>query len=107
LRQALYIGIVLLLYGKFFQQIRTQLHIGLARTIVRQDVFASAYDAAYILTSPFHFNMNDWLTAGGVSAGTAVIFPLDQPVRNFMKEQHGSAIDQIMSVGRWYGTGMM
>jgi hypothetical protein len=107
MRSAFSIGIVLFLFSTgLYAEPDSTAHIPVWK-IVRQDVFASAYDAAYILTSPFHFNMNDWLTAGGVSAGTAVIFPLDQPVRNFMKEQHGSAIDQIMSVGRWYGTGMM
>ncbi len=75
--------------------------------IVQEDIFASAYDAAYVMTSPLRFSGRDWLIAGAVVGGTAAVFPLDVPIRDFMFRQHGRTQNRIMDVGQWYGTGVL
>ncbi len=75
--------------------------------MVQQDIFSSAYDAAFVLTAPLRFSGRDWAITGALAGGTAAIFPPDEPIRDFMKQQHGKIQDQIMDIGQRYGTGVL
>ena len=53
--------------------------------------------------SPFHFGSKDFLTTGIITGVTALAFTLDNPIRNAMKKNHSSTMDNLTNAGEKLG----
>ena len=53
--------------------------------------------------SPFHFDSRDFMMTGIVAGVTALSFTLDNSVRDVMKRNHSSSMDNITNVGEKLG----
>ncbi|MEJ2505778.1 MAG: phosphatase PAP2 family protein [Ignavibacteriaceae bacterium] len=53
--------------------------------------------------SPFHFNSRDFMMTGIIAGVTALSFSLDNSVRDIMKRNHSSSMDNITNVGEKLG----
>ncbi|SEK21440.1 phosphatase PAP2 family protein [Parapedobacter koreensis] len=70
---------------------------------VAQDFLRFGDGFLYTVSSPVRWKGNDWLKAGGVVAGTALLTLVDKPVRNFWMDQDSKLLDGIERVGFHYG----
>ena len=53
--------------------------------------------------SPFHFGSKEFMMTGIITGVTALAFTLDNPIRDAMKRNHSSSLDNITSVGEKLG----
>lgn len=63
--------------------------------------FADA--TVHTLISPIRWKGKDWLTVGGVFAGTALSSLADKPVRKFITRQDSKFLDNLEQAGYHYG----
>ena len=56
-----------------------------------------------ILTSPVRLSSGDWLIAGGVIGGTAILFSVDEAIRDLGLRNSSTTNDRLSSIGREYG----
>lgn len=68
-----------------------------------EDALAALHDGGRIFTSPLRFSSMDWLLAGGVIGGTALLFSVDEFVRDAVRRNSSSTGDWLSSMGREYG----
>jgi membrane-associated phospholipid phosphatase len=61
--------------------------------------------AAYLAVRPLHWNGSDWLTAGGIGAGTLTTSLADIDVRGVFDRNHTATNDQISDAVVLYGDG--
>ena len=54
--------------------------------------------------SPFHFDSRDFMMTGIIAGVTALSFTLDNSVRNVMKRNHNTSMDNIMNVSEKLGS---
>ena len=54
--------------------------------------------------SPFHFDSQDFMMTGIIAGVTALSFTLDNSVRNVMKRNHNTSMDNIMNVSEKLGS---
>ncbi len=71
--------------------------------ILSGDAVSALKDAGAIFTSPLRYSREDWITAGAIVGGTAVLFALDKPARTLAQENQSRFGDGLFSVGRSYG----
>lgn len=69
----------------------------------RADVLRVADGIAYTFTSPVRWKGTDWLTLGGILAGTTALTFLDQPVRDFWQQRDNRFLDGVETIGYHYG----
>ena len=72
-------------------------------SLYRSDIHRFADATIHTYTRPLHWKQKQWLTFGGIIAGTAAITLLDEPVRNFFVHTQDGFPDFIESVGYHYG----
>lgn len=72
----------------------TRIHRSL-KSILTHDGTAFFQDAVDLAKSPGHFSGRDWLYIGAVVGGTALLFSVDEPVRDMAQRQHGQILDDI------------
>jgi membrane-associated phospholipid phosphatase len=56
-----------------------------------------------IYTSPLHFSNDDWVIAGTVLIVSGVSMAVDNRIRTFWKDNKNSLLDNVSSVGYYYG----
>lgn len=61
------------------------------------------HDAGEILGAPLHFSEPQWLVAGSILVGTAVLFTVDESGRSLAKRSHSRLGDDVFGFGREYG----
>lgn len=71
--------------------------------VKRNDAVRLADGFVYTIASPGRWQGNDWLTFGGVVAGTALVTLLDEPVRDFWQNPDSKFLDGMERVGYHYG----
>lgn len=76
-------------------------------SILQQDIYATAYDAAALFTSPLRFHTKDWLITGAALGGTAAFFPADEPIRDFALRSRTRTLSRMMKIGTYYGGGSL
>ncbi len=69
------------------------------------DVNHFFYTGGEIATQPLQYSSSDWLTFGAVVGGTALLFTVDQNVREFAQENQNSTKDKIFGIDKYYGSG--
>jgi hypothetical protein len=67
-----------------------------------RDFSAFWQDAGYVVTSPARFDASDWTTLAAITGGTALLFTVDDPVRDFARRNTSTAGDDFAEVGRQY-----
>lgn len=68
-----------------------------------EDAHDVLQDGGRIFTSPLRFSSKDWLIAGGVIGGTALLFSADESMRDLVMRNSSTNNDRLASVGREYG----
>jgi membrane-associated phospholipid phosphatase len=71
--------------------------------VERWDVIRGIDGVVYTLKSPTRWKGKDWITLGGVTATTAAITLLDEPVREFFQGHDSKFLDGLERVGYHYG----
>ncbi len=69
----------------------------------RNDVVRFADGLLYTFSSPVRWDGKDWLTFGGVVAGTALLSLADEPIRDFWVKQDSKFLDEMERVGYHLG----
>ncbi len=59
-----------------------------------------------LITSPFHFDNEDFITTGIIIGATALSFTLDNPVRNNIRKIQNSTLDKTANLGSYFGNGI-
>lgn len=62
-------------------------------------------DGGRLFTAPLHFSGSEWITAGALLGGTAVLFTIDDPVRTISHRNQSRLADRLSDVGSYYGDG--
>lgn len=62
-------------------------------------------DAIYILTSPVHWEKDDWLKASAVVVIAAGLYVFDQNIHDWTQKRRGETTDNISSLVRPFGEG--
>jgi membrane-associated phospholipid phosphatase len=68
-----------------------------------RDLSAFWKDAGYVATAPARFDASDWTTFAAITGGTAIMFTVDDPVRDFARRNTSNPADDFAEVGRQYG----
>lgn len=55
-------------------------------------------------SKPFHWKKDDWLTAGGIVAGTALIYIYDEQTSEYFINQNEHAPQMLKEIGWYYGS---
>ena len=55
-------------------------------------------------TSPFKWKKDDWLTAGGIAAGTALLYMYDEQTSEYFINQSEGAPQMLKEIGWYYGS---
>src|SRR5687767_4279875 len=71
--------------------------------IERWDITRGVDGVLYTFAAPARWKGKDWIKLGGIVAGTAAITLLDEPVRNFWKQQDSKVMDGFERIGYHYG----
>lgn len=72
--------------------------------ILEDDVARFAHDFRSIFSSPAHFDGSDWMTVFAVAGtATAAVLWVDDPVREYMLDNRSGFMDDLVSVGDYYG----
>ena len=71
--------------------------------ILTHDAGIAVADAQHVYASPFRADGGQWLVAGSLIAGTAVLFPLDESIRSFAQRNHSRLGDDVFGAARVYG----
>ncbi|NOX64895.1 MAG: hypothetical protein GXO85_03640, partial [Chlorobi bacterium] len=69
------------------------------------DVNHFFYTGREIATQPLQYSSSDWLTFAAVVGGTALLFTVDQNIREFAQENQTSTKDKIFGIDKYYGSG--
>ncbi|MBI1806557.1 MAG: phosphatase PAP2 family protein [Ignavibacteria bacterium] len=67
------------------------------------DASVMLHDAGEIFGAPLHFSEREWITTGGIAAGTLVLFLVDESARSLSQRNQSSIGDDLAEVGRQYG----
>lgn len=71
---------------------------------VKQKDIVRGFDAVlHTFTSPARWKGKDWVTIGGVVAGTAALTLADEPVRNMLRGTNSDLLNGFERVGYHYG----
>lgn len=70
---------------------------------VTHDAIRFADGVVHTMISPVRWKGDDWLKAGGVVAGTALLTLADKPVRSFWQNRNSGAWDAVERGGFHYG----
>jgi membrane-associated phospholipid phosphatase len=87
-------------FNAFAQQDTTQQDAG---NIIFSDARGVLHDAGKIFGAPLHFSEPQWLVAGSILVGTAVLFTVDESGRSLAKRNHSHLGDAVFGFGREYG----
>ncbi len=68
------------------------------------DVNHFFYTGGKIVTQPFKYSANDWLTFAAVVGGTALLFTVDQSVKDFALKNQSNTGDVIFGIDEFYGS---
>jgi membrane-associated phospholipid phosphatase len=71
--------------------------------VKQSDILRGADAVIHTFTSPTRWKGKDWITLGGVVAGSAALTFLDDPVRDFLKGKDCNFLDGFERVGYHYG----
>ncbi len=71
--------------------------------IVESDISSFYHTGLMIFSSPLSFDKNDWVIAGSVISTTAIAFVIDNKERTFWKMNQSKTLDNVSSVGHFYG----
>ncbi len=55
-------------------------------------------------TRPLHWQKKDWLTFGGIAAGTALLYIYDEQTSEYFVNQEESAPNMLKEIGWYYGS---
>ena len=55
-------------------------------------------------TKPFHWEKDDWLTFGGIAAGTAIMYIYDEQTSEYFINQSEGAPQMLKEIGWYYGS---
>jgi len=72
-------------------------------SIILSDAAHVLHDAGQIFGAPLHFNETQWLVAGSILAGTAILFTVDESARSLAQRNHSRVGDDVFEFGREYG----
>jgi len=81
----------------------TQADSAAAGSPIGSDIETAWCDAGKFFAAPLSFNQHDWIVAGSVVAGTALLFSADERIRSVAQRNHSSTADDVFEVGREYG----
>ena len=76
-----------------------------ASPIVR-DFAAFWEDAGYAFSAPARFGTEEWIAAGAVAGGTALLFTADDPMRDLVRRNQSTGADRLSSFGNACGNGL-
>ncbi len=71
--------------------------------IVECDIGSFYHTGMKVFTSPFSYDKNDWIITGSVISATAIAFAIDNKERTFWKMNQSKTLDNVSSVGHFYG----
>lgn len=71
--------------------------------IVVHDIGSFYHTGLKVFASPLSFDKNDWIIDGSVISTTAMAFIIDNNERTFWKMNQSKTLDNVSSVGHFYG----
>src|SRR5258706_2687126 len=73
--------------------------------VIRSDAEMFLHNAGSYFTAPLHFDTKDWIIAGAVVGGTALLSVADESVRSFSLRNRSSLGDNLAGFGTAFGEG--
>ena len=70
---------------------------------VKYDINSAYNNGIKVFSSPLDFDKSDWIITGSVISTTAMAFIIDNKERTFWKMNQGKTLDNVSSVGHFYG----
>jgi membrane-associated phospholipid phosphatase len=60
-------------------------------------------DGERFFSASAHFSRDEWITAGALTGGTAILFSIDAPARTLLQRNHSHVADNLAEIGTYYG----
>ncbi len=73
---------------------------------IGQDVGSVVHGTGHVLTSPFRWDKKQWVTFGGVMAGTAALSLFDEEIHDYVQRHRSKTFKEIAEIGNDYGEPM-
>lgn len=71
--------------------------------IIKYDVNKGLNDGWEIIKAPGDFSSKDWITTGTIVGAASLSMLLDNNIRNLVRRNQTSTLDDITKIGRYYG----
>ena len=108
MKQATLIITLLISFATLHAQVNSDINQGRANysliSNISNDATSFYKTSLDFVQSPFHFDSRDFMMTGIIAGVTALSFTLDNSVRNVMKRNHNTSMDNIMNVSEKLGS---
>jgi hypothetical protein len=86
------------------QELKSALNKETTWNLLKEDGKTIFGGIKYAYTQPFKWKKDDWLTFGGIAAGTALLYIYDEQTSDFFVNQESEAPQMLKEIGWYYGS---